>query len=83
MFVRQNRPLRPFLGDNTVPGEIIADDAQGFDHDLTVAVDSPAGTNRARLRVRLPHPVYLRLGLAVGQRHLLALKANTIHVFQR
>lgn len=81
MFVRQNQPLRPRIGENLVPGTIVADDAQGFDHHLSVAVEGKDGLSSVLLSVRLPHPVYLRLELAVGQQHQLALKADAFHVF--
>lgn len=81
MFVRSDRPLRPGLDENIVEGQIVADDPQGFDHRLTVVVPSGSGEQSQILHVRLPHPVFLRLELAVGQQRRVALKPNTIHVF--
>jgi molybdate transport system ATP-binding protein len=81
MFVRSDRPVRDVVRENWLAGEIIADDPQGLDHHLTLAVQGPGAQEQAMLRIRLPHPVYLRLGLAVGQTRVVALKSEAIHVF--
>ncbi|HIQ06304.1 MAG TPA: ABC transporter ATP-binding protein, partial [Anaerolineae bacterium] len=81
MFVRSDRPTRPGIQENILSGRIVADDAQGFDHSLAFAVDVPGNQPPVILCIRLPHPVYLRLGLAVGQQHRVSLKHSAIHVF--
>ena len=81
MFVRPDRPVRDVVRENWLEGQVITDDSQGFDHHLTLAVPGPEAQEPAMLRIRLPHPVYLRLGLAVGQTRVVALKSEAIHVF--
>ena len=69
------------MAENQLKGTIIGDDPQGLDHNLTVDVEGPAGQASDQLHVRLPHPVFLRLDLAIGQRRALAIKADAIHLF--
>lgn len=81
MFVRQNQPLGRHVSENLVQGRIIGDTPHGFDHNLTVAVEGNGAGDSQVLAVRLPHAVFLRLGLEVGQSRLLALKAEALHLF--
>jgi molybdate transport system ATP-binding protein len=81
MFVREDRPLRPDVAQNIVSGVIAADEPQGFDHLLTVCLMTQDAADGPILYVRLPHPVFLRLELGVGQRRLLSLKPGVIHLF--
>ncbi len=80
MFVRRNRPLEAGMDENLLEGVIVDDRPQGFDHLVTVALQ-PEAPGERRLSVRIPHPIFLRLQLAPGQRRTLAIKPSSLHVF--
>ncbi len=80
MIVRKtNRPLER-EGDIFFEGRLIDDQARGFDHQLTFRIGSQMSPD-ADLRVRVPHPTFLRLDLQQGSERLLAIQPQVIHIF--
>lgn len=80
MIVRKtNRPLEQ-AGDIFFEGRLIADQARGFDHQLTFSIHS-APSQDGELIVRVPHPTFLRLGLQLDATHTLAIRPQAIHIF--
>jgi hypothetical protein len=67
------------MKENVFQGRIVDDRPQGFDHLLSVRVDTEDGAD-ARLHVRIPHPVFVRLELAPGQKRTFAVKPSSIHI---
>lgn len=80
MFIRQDRRVSPDLRSNLLEGIITEDRAQGFDHLVVMSIDCPHGEN-GRLLARIPHPVFLRLQLAVGERRRISIRPGSIHAF--
>lgn len=80
MFVRQDLTREDTLEDNSLSCVIVEDRAQGFDHLLTVVVQ-PRRSSGKKLLVRLPHPLFLRLGLTTGQDRTIHIKPSSIHLF--
>jgi molybdate transport system ATP-binding protein len=80
LIVRDKRPRSPRLGENILPVRIIDDVDMGLDHRMTVAVDTQL-EEEPTLEIRISHPIFLRLKLAVGQKRSIAIPSSTIHVF--
>jgi molybdate transport system ATP-binding protein len=76
LFIRPDHPLDSDLEDNLMEVEIIEDRSQGFDHLVcTQIVDQP----EKQLLVRIPHPVFLRMQLRVGDRRQISIRPPAIH----
>lgn len=79
LFIRDDHPLEPDLEFNLMEVEIIEDRSQGFDHLIcTQLVDQP----EKQLVVRIPHPVFLRMALAVGDQRRISIRPPAIHWIQ-
>lgn len=79
VIVRRGRALPPEMKENVFQGRIVEDRPQGFDHLLSVRVETEDGEG-ASLQVRIPHPVFVRLELAPGQERTFAVKPSSIHI---
>lgn len=80
MIVRsQSKPLQQEQ-DIFFQGQLLSDQAMGFDHQLTFQINHPHETSQV-LIVRVPHPIFLRLQLRIGDERTLAIRPETIHVF--
>ena len=81
MIVRRtSKPLRQ-MGDVFFDAQLVEDQARGFDHQLTFRVNQPMEPE-ADLIVRVPHPIYLRLQLQPGDKRVLAIRPDTVHIFK-
>lgn len=80
IVVRKNRKLEGDVAQNLLHGVIVEDKAQGFDHLLAFAIQS-SERNDQHLYVRIPHPVYLKLNLTLGEKRVLSIKPSSFHIF--
>jgi molybdate transport system ATP-binding protein len=81
MVVRKtNKPLRK-EGDIFFEGQLVADQARGFDHQLTFRMLSST-SSEANLVIRVAHPTFLRLGLHPEAVRTLAIRPKVIHIFK-
>jgi ABC-type Fe3+/spermidine/putrescine transport system ATPase subunit len=69
-------------GTNTFQGSLVKDLAQGYDHLLTFTL-SPQKEPGAQLMVRIPHPIFQKMALVVGQERYLSIDPADIHIIQR
>ncbi len=81
MFVREDRPLRPSITRNLWQVVLRADEAQGFDHLVSVRMLNHGQDDGPTLYIRLTHPIFLRLGLEIGQRRWISINPSVIHLF--
>ncbi len=80
MIVRsRSKPLQQ-ENDIFFNAKLVEDQALGFDHQLTFQIDHPLATTH-QLIVRVPHPIFLRLQLRIGEERTLAIRPETIHIF--
>lgn len=79
IVVRDKPPWRPPAEEIRIEATLISDAPQGMDHNLRFAPD-PQRPN-TNIQVRLPHPIFLRLRLAPGDRRTLAIRTRAIHLF--
>lgn len=80
IVVREHRPLGPNIQENLLEGRVIRDQALGFDHQLTIALGPPE-RELLQVNARIPHPVFLRLNLRIGDRRQVSVKPESIHLF--
>jgi molybdate transport system ATP-binding protein len=80
IFIREGRPIQEELEENLFEGVITGDQAQGFDHLVTATIQLPNGGSHD-IHARVPHPVFMRLGLSIGDLRTLSIKSSSIHVF--
>lgn len=80
LIVREKRLRNQRLGENIIPVRITSDDDMGLDHRMILLVETDSDT-KPTLEVRISHPIFLRLQLAVGQRRRIAIRPASIHVF--
>jgi molybdate transport system ATP-binding protein len=80
MFVRSDRRPAAVPPANMFEGLLAEDQAQGFDHLLTVVLQQP-GLPPATLSVRVAHPIFLKLGLQLGRTCSLSLPPRAFHAF--
>ncbi|HKZ55154.1 MAG TPA: ABC transporter ATP-binding protein [Anaerolineales bacterium] len=80
MIVRSHRPVDPTIKENSLSAVVAEDQPLGFDHLLALDL-TPTSPSGARLLVRIPHPIFLRLELAVGQERVLSIKPTSFHAF--
>lgn len=81
MIVRQHRALPADLEENLLEAAILEDKPMGFDHLVTLAVESSVPLESRTLHMRIPHPIYLKLELALGETRMLSIKPTSFHVF--
>jgi molybdate transport system ATP-binding protein len=79
LFIREDHPLEADLGINLMEVEIVEDRSQGFDHLVCTQLVGQPGK---QLMVRIPHPVFLRMNLAVGDRRRISIRPAAIHWIQ-
>jgi molybdate transport system ATP-binding protein len=80
IVIREHRPLQPDVQENLLEGKLVCDRAHGFDHQVTIALGAPED-EPLRMSARIPHPVFLRLNLQIGDRRQISVKPESIHVF--
>jgi ABC-type molybdate transport system ATPase subunit len=80
IVVREHRPLQPEIRENLLEGRVIGDQALGFDHQVKIAL-GPAERELLGISARIPHPVFLRLNLRIGDRRQVSVKPESIHIF--
>jgi molybdate transport system ATP-binding protein len=80
VIVRRGKELQPSLEANLLQGTIVEDRPRGFDHLLVVHVKTENDSN-VRMDARIPHPVFVKLELALGQERTFSIKPSSIHVF--
>ncbi|NIS82827.1 MAG: ATP-binding cassette domain-containing protein [Anaerolineales bacterium] len=80
MFVRETISPDDAKNENLLRCVIVDDRAQGFDHLLTVVVQHRQSSGK-KLLIRMPHPIYLGLGLATGQERTIFIEPSSIHLF--
>lgn len=79
LFIRPDHPMDTDLEDNLMNVQIIEDRSQGFDHLIcTQVLDQP----NKQLLVRIPHPVFLRMQLKVGDQRQISIRPPAIHCIQ-
>lgn len=79
LFIRDDHPIEDDLEFNMMEVNIVEDRSQGFDHLIcTQLVEQP----EKQLLVRIPHPVFLRMELAVGDRRRISVRPSAIHWIQ-
>jgi molybdate transport system ATP-binding protein len=79
LFIRQDHPLDSDLEYNLMDVEIIEDRSQGFDHLIcTQVLDQPD----MQLLVRIPHPVFLRMQLDIGDHRQISIRPPAVHWIQ-
>lgn len=79
VIVRRGRKLQPEMKENLFTGKIVEDRPQGFDHLLSVELETVDG-EAENVYVRIPHPVFVKLELAPGQERTFAVKPGAIHI---
>jgi ABC-type sulfate/molybdate transport systems ATPase subunit len=79
LVIREDHPLEADLELNLMEIEIVEDRSQGFDHLVCTQL---VGQPEKRLMVRIPHPVFLRMNLAVGDRRRISIRPPAIHWIQ-
>ncbi|NOZ05485.1 MAG: ABC transporter ATP-binding protein [Chloroflexi bacterium] len=80
MFIRRDRPPRRGLQENILAGQVVGEISRGTEHLLFFHIDDMPDEKGYHLEVLLPHPVFERLGLAVGKQEQVSLKKGAIHV---
>jgi hypothetical protein len=80
VIIRRGKEIQPNLSDNLFHGTIIEDRPQGFDHMLVVRIKTEKESD-ATMDVRIPHPIFIKLQLGVGQERMFSIKPSSIHVF--
>lgn len=80
LFIRRQRAIDDELKHNLARGVILDARPIGFDRQLTVAIKSDQRREQ-QLIVRIPHPVFLRLGLKIGEERSITTRPSSIHVF--
>lgn len=76
LFIRHDHPLESDLEENLMDVQIVEDRSQGFDHLVcTQLLDQP----EMQLLVRIPHPVFLRMKIKVGDQRQLSIRPPAIH----
>lgn len=78
MVIRRGRPLPVDLRENRFQGLILEDYPQGFDHMVSLS----CGPERT-LTMRIPHPIFVKLDLKVGETRPLAVKSTSFHIFPK
>jgi molybdate transport system ATP-binding protein len=81
MIVRRQSTPSDEHPETLLFGELVSDKAMGYDHELKFAISPAAGQATNHLFVRIPHPIYLRLGLEVGAARSLSIKPAAFQVF--
>jgi molybdate transport system ATP-binding protein len=76
LFIRPDHPLDSDLEDNLMQVQIIEDRSQGFDHLVCTQIEDQP---EKQLLVRIPHPVFLRMQLQVGDRRQISIRPPAIH----
>jgi molybdate transport system ATP-binding protein len=79
LFVREDHPLDEDLEFNLMEVEIVEDRSQGFDHLICTQL---LGQPDQQLLVRIPHPVFLRMELAVGDKRRISIRPPAVHWIQ-
>lgn len=78
---------RPVAGEaeadqmNRMRAVIVDDEPFGLDHLLQARLVDAAAEQAPIIYVRMPHPVFLRLDLHVGDERVLAVSPSVVHIF--
>lgn len=80
VIVRRGKALQADLNENLLHGTIVEDRPRGFDHLLVVRIET-GHDSEASVDVRIPHPVFVKLQLQVGQERMFSIKPSSIHIF--
>jgi molybdate transport system ATP-binding protein len=80
MFIRPDRPPRRGIRENILDGRIVGDISRGTEHLVFFQVDQTPGFPSVNLEILLPHPVWVRLNLAIGKPEQVSLKKGAIHI---
>ncbi|MGD8603576.1 MAG: ABC transporter ATP-binding protein [Anaerolineales bacterium] len=76
LFIRADHPLDTDLEENLMEVELIEDRSQGFDHLVCTQL---IGQPEKQLLVRIPHPVFIRMQLSIGDRRQISIRPPAIH----
>ena len=81
MIVRSVQHRGSRADETRFEATLVSDAPQGMDHKLRFVLN-PDASPEMGVEVRLPHPVFLRLGLKIGERRTLAVHPRAIHIFE-
>jgi molybdate transport system ATP-binding protein len=81
MILRRYPPDSADAADNVMRARVAEDRPEGRDHILRMAVQSESGEASGDLWVRIPHPVFVRIGLRLGDDRAVAVRSSALHLF--